>query len=75
MRQVQGFIDNLLQFFGRIHLQCPDHTLLSKRLNTLKITTPRFKNNERMDSNIMVIAIDSTGLKRFGRDDWHQETR
>ncbi|GIU51579.1 hypothetical protein TUM4438_41740 [Shewanella sairae] len=26
-----------------------------------------------MESNIVAIAIDSTGLKRFGRDEWHQE--
>ena len=73
LRQTQGFIDNLLLLFGRPHLRCPDYTLLSKRLNTLGNTTPRFKNNERMDSNIVAIAIDSTGLKRFGRDEWHQE--
>ncbi|WP_220783716.1 transposase, partial [Shewanella sairae] len=73
LRQTQGFIDNLLQLLESPHLRCPDYTLLSKRLNTLGITTPRFKNNERMESNIVAIAIDSTGLKRFGRDEWHQE--
>lgn len=26
-----------------------------------------------MDESVAAIAIDSTGLKRFGRDEWHQE--
>ena len=26
-----------------------------------------------MDGNIAVIALDSTGLKRLGRDEWHVE--
>ena len=27
--------------------------------------------SSKMDPDIVAIAIDSTGLKRFGRDEWH----
>lgn len=73
LRQAQGFIENVLEMLGRDDLQCPDYTLLSKRLSELAIETPRFKNGERPDDDIVAIAIDSTGLKRFGKDEWHQE--
>ena len=55
------------------NLQRPDYTLLSKRLKQLNPTVPRFKKNEKPDDKIAAIAIDSTGLKRFGMDEWHQE--
>jgi hypothetical protein len=58
LRQTQGFIN---------------YTTLSKRLKALNIKSPRYKRNETIDENIAAIAIDSTGLKRFGRDEWHQE--
>jgi len=73
LRQTQGFIENILEMFSTDNLQCPDYTLLSKRLCQLGFDTPKFKLNENMDDDIVAIAIDSTGLKRFGRDEWHQE--
>lgn len=73
LRQAQGFIENLLLLLGRPHLQCPNYSVLSKRLSTLGLTTPRFKKFERLDEEIVAIAIDSTGLKQYGRDEWHQE--
>lgn len=54
-------------------LQCPDYTLLSKRLKQLNLTVPRFRKNEKSDDKIAAITIDSTGLKAFGMDEWHQE--
>jgi hypothetical protein len=47
---------------GMDNLQCPDYTLLSKRLKQLNLTAPRFRKNEKPDDNIVAIAIDSTGL-------------
>lgn len=73
LRQSQGFIENILDMLGLQTLQCPDYTLLSKRLNTLGFSTPKFKKDDPLDDDIVAIAIDSTGLKRFGKDEWHQE--
>ena len=73
LRQTQGFIENILEMLGQKNLQCPDYTLLSKRLSQLGFDTPKFKRDESIDKDIVAIAIDSTGLKRFGKDEWHQE--
>ncbi|MDE1234303.1 transposase [Vibrio aestuarianus] len=73
LRQAQGLIESLLTKLGMTRLQCPDYTLLSKRLKQLNFTAPRFRKHERPDDKIAAIAIDSTGLKRFGMDEWHQE--
>ena len=73
LRQAQGFITNLLSLLGRADLQCPDYTLLSKRLYSLGFETPKFKDSNKTDDGTVAIAIDSTGLKRFGKDEWHQE--
>lgn len=72
LRQCQGFIDSLFRLMG-LSLSCPDFSVLSKRLKALKIKTPRYKKTDKPDDDIHAIAIDSTGLKRFGRGEWHQE--
>ena len=72
LRQCQGFIDSLFKLMN-IPLSCPDFTVLSRRLATLHIKVPRYKKTEKPDADIHAIAIDSTGLKRFGRGEWHQE--
>jgi len=46
---------------------------LSKRLKALKISSPKYKKYACADESVHAIAIDSTGLKRFGRGEWHQE--
>ena len=50
-----------------IPLSCPDFSVLSKRLGTLNIKVPRYNKTDKPDPGIHAIAIDSTGLKRFGR--------
>lgn len=72
LRQCQGFIDSLFQLM-KISLSCPDFSVLSKRLGQLNIKVPRYKKTDNPDDGIHAIAIDSTGLKRFGRGEWHQE--
>jgi len=72
LRQTQGFIDSLFRLMN-VPLSCPHFSCLSKRLTDLGIKTPRYKKHERADDTIHAIAIDSTGLKRFGRGEWHQE--
>jgi hypothetical protein len=56
-----------------IPLSCPDYTVLSRRLGALKIKVPRYKKAEKPEDNVHAIAIDSTGLKRFWRGEWHRE--
>jgi hypothetical protein len=46
---------------------------LSKRLRGLAIKAPRYKKTNHPEKGVHAIAIDSTGLKRFGRDEWHRE--
>ncbi|WP_232584252.1 transposase [Photobacterium carnosum] len=73
LRQTQRFIENILEMLGLDTLQCPDYTLLSKRLNQLGFKTPKFKKDEKQYNDIVAIAIYSTGLKLFGKSEWHQE--
>tara|TARA_Y100001933_G_scaffold243111_1_gene271430 strand:- start:43 stop:1038 length:996 start_codon:yes stop_codon:yes gene_type:complete len=78
LRQTQGFINSLFRIMN-LPLTCPDYTTLSRRLSELNIKSPRYvcprgyTKHSKMDENIAAIALDSTGLKRFGRDEWHQE--
>lgn len=72
LRQTQGFINSLFEM-AALPLKCPDYTLLSKRLGQLKIKVPHYRKQLDPDDTPAAIAIDSTGLKRFGRDEWHQE--
>jgi hypothetical protein len=52
---------------------CPDYSSLSKRFSHLKLKSPRSKKSMNPDETIAAIAIDSSRLKRFGHDEWHQE--
>jgi len=72
LRQCQGFIDSLFQLMDT-PLSCPDISVLSRRLGALDIQVPRYKKTDKPDDDIHAIAIDSTGLKRFGRGEWHRE--
>ncbi|QHS30895.1 IS5 family transposase (plasmid) [Piscirickettsia salmonis] len=72
LRQTQGLIDSFFESQG-LPIKCPDYTVLSKRLAELDIKVPRYRKTDKPDDDIAGIAIDSTGLKRFGRDEWHQE--
>lgn len=72
LRQTQGFIDSLFRLMN-IPLVCPDFSCLSKRLGELNITVPKYKKTDKVEEGIHAIAVDSTGLKRFGRGEWHQE--
>lgn len=72
LRQCQGFIDSIFRILD-IPLSCPDYSILSKRLKELKIKTPRYKKTDKPEDGVHALTIDSTGLKRFGRGEWHQE--
>ncbi len=72
LRQSEGFINSLFRLM-QLPISCPDYTTLSKRLKELNIPCPRYTAKDSIDCDIVAIAIDSTGLKRFGRDEWHVE--
>ena len=72
LRQAEGFINSLFRLMN-VPLACPHYTVLSRRLNELNITVPRYRETDKPDENVHAIGIDSTGLKRFGRGEWHQE--
>ena len=72
LRQTQGFIDSLFRLLD-VPLFCPDYTVLSKRLRALKVKVPRYRKTNKPVDGVHAVAIDSTGLKRFGRGEWHNE--
>ncbi|WP_150468355.1 IS5 family transposase [Francisella sp. SYW-9] len=72
LRQTQGFINSLFEIMG-LDIQCPNFCTLSKRLKSLGIECPKYTEKDTVDESVADISIDSTGLKRFGRDEWHQE--
>jgi len=73
LRQCEGFINSLFKW-KELPIRCPDYTTLSKRLAELNIKSPRYKKTDFPEKGVVAIAIDSTGLKRFGRGEWHQES-
>lgn len=72
LRQTEGFVNSIFTLMG-LDLRAPSYSALSKRLGQLKIPCPRYTNQDKIPKVPEVIAVDSTGLKRFGRDEWHQE--
>jgi transposase len=72
LRQTEGFINSIFRMM-KLDIKCPSYSVLSKRLSLLGIESPRYAKNAVPEEGISTIAVDSTGLKRFGRDEWHQE--
>jgi Transposase DDE domain len=72
LRQSEGFINSIFRMMG-LNIKCPNYSVLSKRLLTLNIPCPRYTEKDTPDDDVAAMTIDSTGLKRFGRDEWHQE--
>ena len=68
LRQCQGFINSLFKI-KNLPISSPDYSTLSKRLKELNIKSPQYKKTDRPDDTVHAIAIDSTGLKRFGADE------
>jgi len=62
-RGVEGFVRSLFQMMN-IHLPVPDHSTLSKRGATLKVSLPKKRNGS------LNIVLDSTGLKIYGEGEW-----
>jgi len=72
LRQSEGFINSLFKLMN-IDLQCPSYSVLSKRLKKLNLTRPFYRQAHAAYKDIKAIAIDSSGLKCFGYEEWHLE--
>ncbi|MFT4694625.1 MAG: hypothetical protein ACI8TE_001543, partial [Francisella sp.] len=72
LRQTEGFINSIFRMM-KSDIKCPSYSVLSKHLSLLGIESPRYAKNAVPEEGISTIAVDSTWLKRFGRDEWHQE--
>ena len=72
LRQLQGFINSIF-IISNLSVRCPDYTTLSRRCKTLNLKMPIVPKSELDNLEEKIITIDSTGLKQYGKDEWHQE--
>ena len=70
LRQCEGLVNSLFKLM-HVDLQCPSYSVLSKRLKKLKLTRPFYRKSHCYNKDIKAIAIDSSGLKCFGHEEWH----
>jgi len=66
-RQTEGLLASLMRLLG-LDLPVPDHTTFSRRSVDLEVAAAL----SRTDRPVSVV-IDSTGLKVFGKGEWHLE--
>ena len=67
LRQTEGLLGPLMRLLG-LDLPVPDHTTFSRRSANLEVASALV----RTDGPVTVV-IDSTGLKVFGKGEWHLE--
>jgi hypothetical protein len=67
LRQTEGFMNSLARVM-KAEITIPDFSSISKR----SITLPKYILTKAMEPGSFVI-VDSTGLKVYGKDEWHQE--
>jgi hypothetical protein len=72
LRQCEGFVNSLFSLM-KINLRCPSYSAMSKRLKTLNLTRPFYTKAHPEAHSIKAIAIDSSGLKCYGQDEWCEE--
>ena len=72
LRQCEGFVNALFKLL-KVDLQCPSFSTLSKRLKTLGLKQPYYRFSQSHNAQPKMIAIDSSGLKCYGQDEWVQE--
>ena len=56
-----------------LDLHSPSFSTLSKRLKTLGLKQPAYRLAHAKGTDIKMIAIDSSGLKCYGQDEWVRE--
>ncbi|SMF88378.1 Transposase DDE domain-containing protein [Azospirillum oryzae] len=66
-RQAESLLGSLMRLLG-LDVPVPDHTTFSRRSANLRVASAL----SRTDGPVNVL-IDSTGLKVFGRGEWHLE--
>ncbi len=67
LRQTEGFMSSLALIL-KADISIPDFSCISKR----SIELPRHMLSKAIEPGSLVI-VDSTGLKVYGKDEWHQE--
>jgi hypothetical protein len=67
LRQTEGFMNSIARIMGAA-ISIPDFSSLSRRA----IELPRHILSQAMEPGSFVI-VDSTGLKVYGKEEWHQE--
>ncbi len=67
LRQTEGFM-NLLTRLMKATISIPDYSSISRR----SISIPRHVLSHALEPGSLVI-VDFTGLKVYGKDEWHQE--
>ncbi len=72
LRQCEGFVNSLFKLMNP-NLHCPSYSVLSKRLKKLNFSRPFYRKSHAYHKEIKAIAIDSSGLKCFGHEEWHSE--
>lgn len=72
LRQCEGFVNALFKMM-HLDLRSPSFSTLSKRLKTLGLKQPVYRLAHAKGSDIKMIAIDSSGLKCYGQDEWVRE--
>ena len=67
LRQTEGFMNSIARMIGAA-INIPDFSSISKRA----IELPRQTLSQAQEPGSFVV-VDSTGLKVYGKDEWHQE--
>jgi hypothetical protein len=67
LRQTEGFMNSLTRLMNST-ISIPDYSSISKR----SISLPRHTLSQALAPGSLVI-VDSTGLKVYGKDEWHQQ--
>jgi len=73
LRQSEAFVNSLFRMRG-ISIKCPDYTTLSRRcsLLQLKVKSKKLNKKKQREEEDTIIALDATGLKQYGKDEWGQ---
>jgi DDE family transposase len=72
LRQCEGLINSIFKLM-KIDLECPSYSVMLKRLKKLNLKQPCYRKSHCSCDDIKIIAIDSSGLKCFGHEEWHTE--
>jgi hypothetical protein len=67
LRQTEGFLNSLSRLMNST-ISTPDYSSICKR----SISLPQHVLRQALEPGSLVI-VDSTGLKVYGKDEWHQE--